>query len=291
MHAKLIVVGGKANAAEIKLKLPALVGRGRDADLTVAHSTVSRRHCMLEELEGALVVRDIGSLNGTVIEGTRVQQAVVRPGQMLTIGPLTFRVEYKHKGSFPTLGDKPAGEAAAQLADTPAEFMPTATQMPVQPTPLDPLSLDEDRKDAQAGEQQAGEQPAGAAASPAADDPLDLDDPLNLDEAWDIASTPDAEQSDFDLAVDERQAAPANDRPGTAKPAKAKAAPAPPDDPLDLDDQVLEFMTDDEPAPARPAPKQTKGAAAAKGESKATAKPSKSSASDDDDFFESLGLN
>jgi hypothetical protein len=60
---------------------------------------------------------------------------------------------------------------------------------------------------------------------------------------------------------------------------------------LDLDDQVLEFMTDDEPAPARPAPKQTKGAAASKGESKAAAKPSKSSASDDDDFFESLGLN
>ena len=107
MEAKLIVVGGKANKAEVKLTLPAVIGRGRDANLTVAHSTVSRRHCLLYEKEGALIVRDNGSLNGTVIEGERITEAVLRPGDTLTVGPLTFRAEYEHFGVFPDLSEKP----------------------------------------------------------------------------------------------------------------------------------------------------------------------------------------
>ena len=107
MEAKLIVVGGKANKAEVQLTLPAVIGRGRDADLTVAHATVSRRHCMLYERDGALMVRDNGSLNGTVIEGERIQEAVLRPGATLTVGPLTFRAEYDHQGNFPSLVEPP----------------------------------------------------------------------------------------------------------------------------------------------------------------------------------------
>jgi hypothetical protein len=114
MEAKLVVVGGKANKAEVKLKLPAVLGRGRDADLTVAHATVSRHHCLIYELEGALVVRDNGSLNGTVVDGQRVQEALLKPGQSLTIGPLTFRAEYEHHGDFPVLG---SGSEAAVAAD------------------------------------------------------------------------------------------------------------------------------------------------------------------------------
>lgn len=107
MEAKLIVVGGKANKAEVVLALPAVIGRGRDADLTVAHATVSRRHCLIYEKDGALIVRDNGSLNGTVIEGARITEAVLRPGETLTVGPLTFRAEYEHFGAFPSLGEQP----------------------------------------------------------------------------------------------------------------------------------------------------------------------------------------
>jgi FHA domain-containing protein len=91
-----------------------MLGRGRDADLTVAHATVSRHHCLIYELEGALVVRDNGSLNGTVVDGQRVQEALIKPGQSLTIGPLTFRAEYEHHGDFPVLG---SGSEAAATAE------------------------------------------------------------------------------------------------------------------------------------------------------------------------------
>lgn len=117
MEAKLIVVGGKANKAEVQLTLPAVIGRGRDADLTVAHATVSRRHCMLFECDGALVVRDNSSLNGTVIEGERIQEAVLRPGATLTVGPLTFRAEYEHNGEFPSLDEQPALSSGQDTVD------------------------------------------------------------------------------------------------------------------------------------------------------------------------------
>lgn len=107
MEAKLVVVGGKANKAEVKLTLPAVIGRGRDADLTVAHATVSRRHCMLYEQDGALIVRDNSSLNGTVIEGERIKEAVLKPGETLTVGPLTFRADYEHFGEYPSIGEQP----------------------------------------------------------------------------------------------------------------------------------------------------------------------------------------
>src|SRR5581483_11525883 len=65
MEAKLIVTGGKANRSEVKLKLPSIIGRGSETDLRVNHPSVSRKHCEISELEGALVVRDLGSTNGT----------------------------------------------------------------------------------------------------------------------------------------------------------------------------------------------------------------------------------
>lgn len=129
MEAKLIVVGGKANRSEVKLKLPAMLGRGRDVDVTVAHATVSRHHCLLYELDGALVVRDNGSLNGTLVDGRRVKEAVVRPGQSLTIGPLTFRAEYQHNGSFPRLGS-PDSDRADSKGDLSTERPVVDTSVP-----------------------------------------------------------------------------------------------------------------------------------------------------------------
>ncbi len=158
MEAKLVVVGGKANKAEVKLTLPAVIGRGRDADLTVAHATVSRRHCMLYEQDGALIVRDNSSLNGTVIEGERIKEAVLKPGETLTVGPLTFRADYEHFGEYPTIGEQPtppnapdtagakqSGEATKQMtpqADASEIQMASAADRAAAPADSDVLPLD-----------------------------------------------------------------------------------------------------------------------------------------------------
>src|SRR3954451_2272872 len=85
MKAKLIVVGGEAKAAEINLKLPTIIGRRRRAPLVLAHPLVSRQHCEIFESNGQLVVRDLGSLNGTFINNERITESVLPNGELLTI--------------------------------------------------------------------------------------------------------------------------------------------------------------------------------------------------------------
>jgi predicted component of type VI protein secretion system len=55
---------------------------------------VSRQHCEIFEKDGYLVVRDLGSLNGTFIGEKRISEAVLRDGELLTVGTVTFRAVY-----------------------------------------------------------------------------------------------------------------------------------------------------------------------------------------------------
>jgi hypothetical protein len=99
MQVKLIVVEGQARQREMVLDLPVVVGRSRAAGLTIGDPKVSRQHCFLEEHGGMVMLRDNGSLNGTILDGQRVEgEAIIRPGAKLTIGPLTFVVVYEPTG-------------------------------------------------------------------------------------------------------------------------------------------------------------------------------------------------
>ncbi len=103
MQLKLIVVGGKANKGSVALRPPAVIGRSRQAELTVAHPMISRRHCEIYEVDGLVMVRDLGSLNGTVVEGQRIEESPLCPGNEFSLGPLTFRAEYEYKGELDSL--------------------------------------------------------------------------------------------------------------------------------------------------------------------------------------------
>ncbi len=94
MKAKLVVVGGDVKATEIKLKLPVIIGRGREAALTLPHPLVSRKHCELFEVDGTLMVRDLGSLNGTYVGTQRVAEAPLPSGELLTVATVNFRAVY-----------------------------------------------------------------------------------------------------------------------------------------------------------------------------------------------------
>lgn len=98
MEAKLIVVRGKATRSEIRLKLPTTIGRRKDSGLVIKHDQVSRQHCEIFEREGRLYVRDNQSANGTFVNEHRADEVALYPGDKLRVGPLTFRVEYKHQG-------------------------------------------------------------------------------------------------------------------------------------------------------------------------------------------------
>lgn len=71
-----------------------VIGRGSDADLAISDAGSSRRHAeVLWDGERAML-RDLGSTNGTKINGEKVREAALSPGTVFTIGrtELTFRV-------------------------------------------------------------------------------------------------------------------------------------------------------------------------------------------------------
>ncbi len=93
MNAKLVLVGKSDKPTVVKVKkLPMTLGRGREADLTIAHPTVSRLHCELYEIDETLCVRDMGSLNGTFVGDVRITEASLESGDELIVGSARFKL-------------------------------------------------------------------------------------------------------------------------------------------------------------------------------------------------------
>jgi predicted component of type VI protein secretion system len=68
-----------------------LVGRGEECDLRLQHKSISKIHCVLVKTDGVLLLRDLGSTNGTRVNGTRVRRAVLLPNDKLSIANRHFR--------------------------------------------------------------------------------------------------------------------------------------------------------------------------------------------------------
>ncbi|MDQ3936971.1 MAG: FHA domain-containing protein [Actinomycetota bacterium] len=68
-----------------------LIGRSRDCDVTIDDPNVSRRHAELRNEDGRWIVTDLGSTNGVKLNGRRVEQAVLEPGDELTFGLARLR--------------------------------------------------------------------------------------------------------------------------------------------------------------------------------------------------------
>jgi pSer/pThr/pTyr-binding forkhead associated (FHA) protein len=94
---RLLVERGNLREREYTLYAEAtLVGRHGECALRIPSAEVSRRHCKLRVGDGILVVEDLGSLNGTFLNGERIHApAAVRPGDRLEIGPASFLVQYE----------------------------------------------------------------------------------------------------------------------------------------------------------------------------------------------------
>ncbi len=69
-----------------------VLGRAPGCQLVFADDTVSRRHAELRMLDGHWILRDLGSSNGTWVNGRRVMEAEVEPGDDVQLGGCAFRL-------------------------------------------------------------------------------------------------------------------------------------------------------------------------------------------------------
>jgi DNA segregation ATPase FtsK/SpoIIIE, S-DNA-T family len=98
MYYRLIRINtAKANDTQSwTLTLPATIGRGEDATVSIDDESISRSHCQLRlGPDESLVVKDLGSTNGTFVNGDRIKQThSLVPGDALQVGAITLLVEY-----------------------------------------------------------------------------------------------------------------------------------------------------------------------------------------------------
>src|SRR3954469_5603429 len=78
---------------DLKLNAPLIVGRAPTCDLSVADPTISRRHAELVCDDDAVTLRDLGSSNGTFVNGERVQTATLEVDDLIAFGKVAFRLE------------------------------------------------------------------------------------------------------------------------------------------------------------------------------------------------------
>jgi FHA domain/Domain of unknown function (DUF1707) len=70
-----------------------ILGRARDCDCVLSDETVSRRHAAVRWMDGSWLIRDLGSLNGTRLNGWRVTEEVeLVPGDRVSFGEARYRV-------------------------------------------------------------------------------------------------------------------------------------------------------------------------------------------------------
>ena len=118
MKVKLVCVDVVAPHGNIRIpSLPAVLCRNPEAEIRVDDSWASHCHCEIVEIDGSLIVRDLGSTHGTFVNGSQVTESPLMPGDKLTIGMSNFDVRFR-QGSLNPLSalwrsDRRAGENAS----------------------------------------------------------------------------------------------------------------------------------------------------------------------------------
>src|SRR4051794_18878033 len=93
MRAQLIP-GGGGPPIELVKDLT-LVGRKEDCDIQLDHKSISKQHCVIVKTDGLLLLRDLGSTNGTRVNGQRVRRAALLPNDHLNIASLRYKVKFE----------------------------------------------------------------------------------------------------------------------------------------------------------------------------------------------------
>lgn len=95
MRAKLTVLHGASKGKTILIAKPQyVVGRGEKCQLRLNHEAISRQHCAFLVSPDKIVLRDLGSRNGTLLNGEKInKKAEIKTGDEIQFGPLSFSVQ------------------------------------------------------------------------------------------------------------------------------------------------------------------------------------------------------
>jgi pSer/pThr/pTyr-binding forkhead associated (FHA) protein len=120
---RVVFTNGPMAGRDVEVTAVLVLGR-RAADLPIDDPEVSRRHAALRPAGDGLEIEDLGSLNGTWVNGTRIQGAVrLRPGDRVQLGDTSFEVPAGPVAAT-RASARPAAPPAAREAAPAAPFSP-----------------------------------------------------------------------------------------------------------------------------------------------------------------------
>ena len=96
MRPHLVVLYPQSQFKQIALSVGSVIlGRGSDADIHLDDELVSRKHCKLTFDGSRITVEDLGSTNGTYVDGNAITTTILGPDNRLQIGTMVLKVEFK----------------------------------------------------------------------------------------------------------------------------------------------------------------------------------------------------
>jgi adenylate cyclase len=117
-NGELVPVGGGDTIPLIRNVLT--IGRRESCDICMRLPNVSGLHCELSNKDGYWYIRDLGSTNGVKVNGVRVQQKLLHPGDKITIAKRHWTIEYTlragHRAMEEMMEDDVMGQSLLEKA-------------------------------------------------------------------------------------------------------------------------------------------------------------------------------
>lgn len=174
MKVSFVVLEPESKRGTYDVPLPIVVGRGSEARFRIQQDQISRKHCEVFDRDGDVYVRDLGSTNGTFLDGEQIAASIRTPvpsGSVLRVGTIEIRIDYGGAAAVPT----PAVEqnaASEELPEPAVEAAPAAgvTEAIETEKPIDAEMVVETENSPEPGDFGVieAEQPADEAFEPAA---------------------------------------------------------------------------------------------------------------------------
>jgi pSer/pThr/pTyr-binding forkhead associated (FHA) protein len=100
--AKLVILSQGLTGRTLELKVDkTTIGRVEDNTFPLTEPSVSSHHCEVVLRGADIVVRDLNSTNGTFINGEKITESVLKPGQILRLGQIEMRLEVEGATAAP----------------------------------------------------------------------------------------------------------------------------------------------------------------------------------------------
>ena len=111
-------ISGKYQGGEFPLRpdREVVIGRSSDLDMVLVEDMVSRKHAKIAVSQGKITIQDLGSTNGTFVNGEKIKQARLKEGDRILIGTSILKLVLSDQNQSKILDQKQINERLEEVA-------------------------------------------------------------------------------------------------------------------------------------------------------------------------------